>query len=246
MERPTRISHSRDVLGSMWRESRNKKGTFVDQGSRLSSLGEQKLQPRGASEDACPRNMVWKFCCASSRHSVPSLPLPQNGSRVTPRHGPCADTTHRGAPTERWSDGERAGDTYDDTGLFFRQSMALSQRLHPGRRASTARYPLKLPHWDAAESRRSNADSNCMLFSNCFNGRLDGTMVTKPRVVPKAKYGTLKPDRALRASNSAHLSCPPEGGTPGHNHGPKPSALCVGRIVQAEIKTWARIAVSLV
>ena len=82
----------------MWREERNKKGTFVDQGSRLSSLG------RSCSQGVQARMVVKGTWCGNS------AALPQ---------GPCADTTHRGAPTDRWSDGERDGDTYDDTGLCF-------------------------------------------------------------------------------------------------------------------------------
>ena len=71
-----------------------------------------------------------------------------------------------------------------------------------------------------------------MLFPSCFDGgRPDGTMVTKPRVVPKEKYGTLKPDRALRASNSTHLSCSPEGVVPGQNarSQPWPKTVCLVR-----------------
>ena len=37
-------------------------------GPRLEAqLTGQKLQSRGAGQDGCQRNMVWKFCCASSR-----------------------------------------------------------------------------------------------------------------------------------------------------------------------------------
>ena len=76
MEKPTRICHMQDVLGSMLKEPRYKNVICVDPELRHNFMGEQNPPSRFAGQVGCPRSMARKHCCASSGHTVPSLHSP--------------------------------------------------------------------------------------------------------------------------------------------------------------------------
>ena len=81
-ERSSHVFLMPHVLSSMLKEPRYRNGICVASRLNHNLLEEPNLQSMGLGQDAFPRSMAWKHCCASSGHTMPSLHAPTRGRTV--------------------------------------------------------------------------------------------------------------------------------------------------------------------